>query len=143
MKNIDPALWGPSFWKMLHTVAFAFPDNPTQEQCEAVKQLFYCLKELLPCNKCRGHYTDYLDQHPIEDACMSKESLSKYVYDFHQAVNERLGKSYEQELRQVEQEYTQGIDGCDSFLCGNTVVWLVLIVLFVSLLVYFFFFNRK
>ncbi len=124
---------------MLHTVAYAFPDNPTDEQCQAAKHLFYCLRELLPCEKCRAHYMRYLEQHPIEDACMNKESLTKYVYDFHQAVNERLGKSYQQEFAKVEQEYTQGASGGSGFLSGNNLVLLVLAVLFASLLLYFFF----
>jgi hypothetical protein len=86
-------------------LAYNFPERPTQTQRDAAAQLLLSLKALLPCAKCRRHYSDYLDQHAIEEATASRESLARYLYTLHNEVNQRLGRTNRLTFEQAERMY--------------------------------------
>ncbi len=72
---------------------FAYPDNPTPEEKKAAKELFGALKFMLPCNECRQHFAKMFDEDkPINNHLKSQESLSKWLVDCHNCVNERKRK---------------------------------------------------
>lgn len=112
MRNVKPQVWGPSFWRMLHTIAYAYPEAPTQAQKSAVTDLLNSLKQLLPCAKCRAHYTEYLDTHAWHQSLDSRDALARFVYQFHEDVNGRLGKQCCKTFEQCEQKYLYGDDTC-------------------------------
>ena len=45
----------------------------------------------LPCPICTKHAKEYFIKHNIYN-CKTKEDLKKYLWNFHNEVNERLGK---------------------------------------------------
>lgn len=102
--------FGPCTWKALHSIAFNYsndPNHPSPDEQKAALDLFGSLRYLIPCDKCRGHYSKYLEEHPVD--ADSRESLSKWVYDLHSDVNRRKhvkNISYEE----VKNDYT-GWDG--------------------------------
>ena len=88
--NIDPSLWGKVTWKTLHYIGYAFPEQPTEEQKRAALNLLFSLANLLPCEKCRQHYSSYLAESPPN--VESREGFARYLNELHNKVNERLGK---------------------------------------------------
>lgn len=82
--------WGPRLWNFLHACSFAFPSNPSPEQVEAFETLLKTLQTLLPCPHCRLHFNEYLEKCPPDTSC--GDTLKDWLIDFHNAVNERLGK---------------------------------------------------
>jgi hypothetical protein len=92
--GLDISQWGPQAWKFMHAVTFAYPDNPTPEEKQAAISFFSSLSKLLPCEKCRDHFSIGLEVKPVEQFCNSKADLSRWLVDFHNAVNARLGKAF-------------------------------------------------
>lgn len=88
--NISPSVWGPRMWKTLHTIAFAYPEVPTAEQQQAALSFLTSLAQLLPCQSCRTHFAEYLAKNP--PTLGSREQFAKYLNQFHNAVNTRIGK---------------------------------------------------
>ena len=86
------SIWGPSAWRFLHAVTFAYPETPSAEHKEAARALFTNLKLLLPCEDCCAHYSKALANANLEDALESKTKLTRWLFDFHNQVNARLGK---------------------------------------------------
>ena len=83
--------WGPHFWKMLHLLSESFPaDNPTDYDRSKYKELVELVCELLPCMECRKHANIYLQANRLK--VTDRESLAMYLFNFHNEVNERLGK---------------------------------------------------
>lgn len=82
--------WGPSAWKFLHTVTFAYPPSPSLEQQRAADSLFSSLGALLPCDTCQNHYQQEFALHPPDSR--SGATLSAWLVDLHNRVNARLGK---------------------------------------------------
>jgi hypothetical protein len=85
--------WGPLVWNFLHAVTFNLPEKTSDDPAllkEAIVSLFDSLRVLIPCDDCRGHYTTYVDSHPIDYS--SSESIQKWMVDFHNSVSSRLNK---------------------------------------------------
>ncbi len=104
----SPALWGPHIWQTLHYVSLGYPENPTLEDKQNYKTFFNLLKNVLPCAMCREHYTQLLEQHPLNDnALSSRNNLIKWCIDAHNVVNVRNNKkiySYDEGLSQIKKK---------------------------------------
>jgi len=89
---MDPRVWGPHFWFVLHLVSFHFPDNPSTFEKEQYKAFYHSVKDILPCDNCKQHYKNYLSQYPIEPNLDSRMNLITWVVQIHNFVNVALGK---------------------------------------------------
>lgn len=86
----NPKVWGPKMWFMIHTIAKTYPCNPSNEKKVATRDFFESLEHVLPCKMCRTNYRDYIRAHP--PALSSKRSLTRWTWNLHDSVNQRLGK---------------------------------------------------
>lgn len=87
---MSTADWGPSAWKFLHTLTYAYPENPSLLEQTQAKNLFESLRYLLPCERCREHYEEEIAINPPNT--LTKKSLSSWLVQVHNSVNDRLGK---------------------------------------------------
>lgn len=96
--NTDPKYIGPGTWSVIHKKAYKA--NTKKLHLEFIKFMKETCYEF-PCTVCRGHCTEYINNHPIEEYLNSvveigdkKEKLGMFVWSwkFHNAVNMRLGK---------------------------------------------------
>ncbi|CDH57505.1 fad-linked sulfhydryl oxidase erv2 [Lichtheimia corymbifera JMRC:FSU:9682] len=81
---------GRSTWKLLHTMAAQFPDNPSDEERDALTHYFTLLSRLYPCGECAAHFQLLLERYPPQTS--SKVAVSQWLCAIHNKVNERLGK---------------------------------------------------
>tara|TARA_B100000902_G_scaffold366281_1_gene387924 strand:+ start:464 stop:934 length:471 start_codon:yes stop_codon:yes gene_type:complete len=89
---MDPTIWGPHFWYILHIITFNYPDNPTEYQKRAYHDFFTHLKEVIPCGNCRKHYSKYIGEYPLSPHLDSKVAIIKWLIQIHNFVNISLGK---------------------------------------------------
>ncbi len=100
METKDPEKWGPPFWTVIETIADAFPENnPPAEVTNAAQMFFITLKVLLPCEKCRNHYTDYITKNP--PPLIGKKELSEWVSKLRTSMTPQ---SVPPTLRQIHQQ---------------------------------------
>ena len=85
-----PPVWGPHMWAIIHLMAYVYPDQPSNERKESMKEFLLHTCNNLPCPACGFHCSVYMKEHP--PSIESKENLKKWAYDFHNAVNKRTGK---------------------------------------------------
>ena len=93
--------WGPVLWTILHALAqkggkalFALSRDDERRQWILMLQT---LPKMIPCAMCREHSQAWIQSHPI--AIIKTIPYDKlgpwlvdWVYDFHEAVNARVGK---------------------------------------------------
>ena len=107
---MDTKFWGPGGWVFLHTITFNYPwkyDEKNAEHRERRKftqQLFENLKFTLPCKYCRQSFADFLKRKPITPHLRSRRALTRWLYDVHNMVNEKLRR---QELEAAEQLFSR------------------------------------
>jgi hypothetical protein len=100
-KNLDNGLmtrlWGPSGWLFLHCISFGYPykidpTNPEHlEKQNDYYRFFYYLGKVLPCKYCRDSYMEFFTQLSPMSKLGSRKEFTKWLYDIHNLVNNKLG----------------------------------------------------
>ena len=76
---IDPVIWGPSLWKVLHTlVVKAAGDASWQTVLDA-------LRSALPCPECSLHYNTWSERFPVTKSI----DVGEWLRNLHNDVNRR------------------------------------------------------
>ena len=107
---MDPEIWGPKLWFVIHTIALNFPDEPTYNDIRNTEQFFESLKYNIPCDKCRVHYTQRLNKNPIINNLKNSDTLFRYTIELHNDVNISLGKrtyTYDEVVDFYKKSYKQ------------------------------------
>lgn len=102
-------IWGSAGWIFNHSITFGYPLDPTPEQKNEYKKYFINLGSVLPCKYCRESYSNIIsngDTKLTDDALANRNTLTKWFYDVHEAVNKKLqidyGVSYEDVVDRYE-----------------------------------------
>ena len=83
--------WGPSGWKFLHAITFAYPTVPTLKTKKRYMNFFRTLKYVLPCPLCSAEYAKNVKSLSLKNM-RNKETLSRWLVGIHNRVNFKLGK---------------------------------------------------
>ena len=89
---MDTRFWGPSGWKLLHLITYGYPQEPTLKDIQTYGLFFNSLKYILPCKYCRISLTKYYKQLPVEEHLESQDTLTLWIYNIHNKVNNKLRK---------------------------------------------------
>jgi len=90
--KLPPSVWGPFFWHTMHIVALGYPSSPTYSHKRAAKEFYESLRTLIPCPKCREHYSRHLEKMPISPHLDRRDDLFRWTVNIHNEVNSLLGK---------------------------------------------------
>ena len=105
---VGPNIWGPVVWHALHYITLGYPTNPSEDNKQKYKQFFTLLYDVLPCSICAHHFSENLIKMPLTDQVLqNKESLIKWLIDFHNVVNEMNKKpivKYEDARKLIEKD---------------------------------------
>jgi hypothetical protein len=90
----EPGVFGPPLWFTLHNASAYYPETASPAHAERMKNIIIGLPVLLPCETCKEHATAYIEKNKdrLSEVCKTKRSLFAFFVDFHNYVNERLGK---------------------------------------------------
>jgi len=105
-------IWGPSAWRLIHSIAFTYPIDPTFIDKQRYKIFFESLAYTLPCKDCQYNYQKELLNFDLDEALNSREGLSRWAFNLHNSVNKRLNKkimTYE-EVKTLYDELIKNVD---------------------------------
>ncbi len=118
-------IWGGPGWTFNHSVTFGYPINPTESDKIKYKKYFISLGDVLPCRYCRESYNKFIstgDTALTDSILNSRDSLTKWFYEVHQAVNKKLEIEYALTYEELVSKYesfrakcgkpTKTIKGC-------------------------------
>lgn len=97
-EGLYTTIWGPVQWESMHNITFNYPHNPTEKQKEDYQIYFMSLCNVLPCCKCREHYTENINKGELKltkKHLKNRDTLTLWLYNFHKSVCERLGFKYD------------------------------------------------
>ncbi|KAK4057998.1 hypothetical protein OIO90_000737 [Microbotryomycetes sp. JL221] len=100
---------GRASWKLLHTMAARFPEEPSESDRMAFKSFLYMFARVYPCGECAAEFQQLLRNHPPQTS--SRQSASIWLCVVHNKVNERLGKD--------EFDCSQNLEGLYDCGCGE------------------------
>lgn len=96
---------GRSSWKYFHTLLARFPDTPTEDEKNKLRQFIHLYAELYPCGECSYHFVKLLGKYPPQVA--SRTSAALWGCHIHNLVNEHLGKD-EYDCTTILEDYDCG-----------------------------------
>lgn len=82
--------WGPKMWYTLHTIAYNYPVEPTDENKTNYKNFYESLQVMLPCKYCRESWRVFLNELPIDRFLHSRSAMTFWIYLMHNKVNKKL-----------------------------------------------------
>jgi len=107
------SIWGPPFWHILHIISFNYPINPNNKQKRSYYKFLYNLKNILPCKSCRDNLVKNYEILPItSEVFISRDTLSRYVYNLHELINTMLNKKSGLTYEDVRDRYEQFRSRC-------------------------------
>ena len=91
MYKLDIRRWGPAGWAFMKSVAFTYPERPTEQDKHFYRAFFQIIGDVLPCKACREHYKQNMEARPLR--LESRRTLAEWVTDIENAVRVKNGKS--------------------------------------------------
>ena len=101
---LDPKIWGPHYWFVLHTIAFNYPLHPNETSKKKYYDFIQNLPIFLPISDMGNLFSRLLDKYPVTPYLDSRDSFIKWMYYIHNQVNISLDIP-EKTLQETLQEY--------------------------------------
>ncbi|XP_060880214.1 FAD-linked sulfhydryl oxidase ALR-like [Metopolophium dirhodum] len=87
---LDKDELGRSTWKLLHTIAATYSDEPSHEDQSNMEQFIRLIPKVYPCEVCANDFSEILTYHPPNIS--SQKSFAKWMCEVHNMVNRKLEK---------------------------------------------------
>ena len=104
--ELNPEIWGPYYWFVLHTIAFSYPLNPNDTTKKKYYDFIQNLPLFIPQSQIGNKFAEYLDKFPVSPYLDSRKSFMKWMHFIHNKINSHIGK-YEVTMEQAMNDYYQ------------------------------------
>lgn len=97
-------IWGPHEWESFHAKTFGYPINPSHEKKIQFLRYFTSNGDVLPCIHCSESYKKFISEGDTRldmDTMTSRETLTRWGYRLHNAVNKKLGVEYHETYEEL------------------------------------------
>ena len=88
---LDPKVWGPHYWFVLHTIALTYPMTPNEVTKKKYYDFIQNLPLFLPIEEVGNSFSNYLDRYPVTPYLDSRPSFTRWVHFMHNRINGALG----------------------------------------------------
>ena len=78
--ELDPKIWGPHYWFVLHTIALTYPDIPNDTTKKKYYDFIQNLPLFVPDIEIAKTLVTLIDNYPVTPYLDSKESFMKWVH---------------------------------------------------------------
>lgn len=139
MYNINPAIWGPHFWKMMHYITLAYSDTPTDIEKQNFKNFFLSIKHVIPCETCRDNFARHFDSNPLTDSVLSSRyNLINWLLNIHNIVNRETNQkeiTYQEFLEEYNNNSTLKNNNIITLKLDRSVINTLLIVILIIIII--------
>lgn len=92
-KTLNPEIWGPHYWFMIHTIAINYPKHPSSSIKRKYYDFIQNLPLFIPSSKVSVEFSNLIEQYPITPYLDSNNSFVGWIHFIHNKINEKLNKS--------------------------------------------------
>ena len=89
---LNPKVWGPHYWFVLHTIANTYPLAPNDVTKKKYYDFIQNLPLLLPIEEIGNSFAKYLDKYPVTPYLDSRPSFMKWMHFIHNKINVSIGE---------------------------------------------------
>lgn len=100
-------VWGPFMWTYMHMISVTYPIRPTLADQRRYQAWVESIQHVLPCRSCRENVPSNLQACPLTPSALaSRKSFARWMFDFHNTVNDMLGKPKPCSFEEIWEKYT-------------------------------------
>jgi len=88
--GINAEHWGKQGWHFIHSIAWNYPENPTEEEKQDYLAFLGSLEKVLPCPICATHFKENMAKYPPRMS--NREEFFNWSVDMHNEVNKANDK---------------------------------------------------
>ena len=77
---LDPKIWGPYYWFVLHTISLTYPLNPNETIKKKYYDFIHNLPLFIPISTFGNRFSEILDNYPVTPYLDSRESFTKWMH---------------------------------------------------------------
>lgn len=88
---LDPRVWGPHYWFVLHTIALTYPEWPTDVTKKKYYDFIQNLPLFTPQSESGGGLSAFLDRYPPTPYLDSRQSFQRWIHFLHNKINSAMG----------------------------------------------------
>ena len=88
---LDPTVWGPHYWFVLHTIALTYPSNPNETIKKKYYDFVHNIPLFLPVATIGNQFSALLDKYPVTPYLDSQQSFVKWMHFIHNKINVIVG----------------------------------------------------
>lgn len=88
--TLDPKIWGPHYWFVLHTIALSYPIKPNETIRKKFYDFYQNLPLFLPIEEIGNNFSKFLDKYPVTPYLESRQSLVRWTHFIHNKINKAL-----------------------------------------------------
>lgn len=136
---MKPEVWGPMTWTLLHSITLEYPENPTNEDKDNIKNFINYFGKVLPCEKCRINFKLHIEEMPLDDNVLNtRKNFIKWMIDIHNSVNKMNGKkelTYHDALKHILMTYNNN-NNSTSYKNIIIIILSIIIIILIIVLIY-------
>ena len=139
---LDPKIWGPQFWFVLHTMALTYPLTPNDTTKKKYYDFIQNLPLFLPIAEIGNNFSLFLDRYPVTPYLDSRESFIKWMHFIHNKINlannvPEVG--YEEAMQQYYEHYRpKTVKDTEQLARREKMIFLGLMLFIIALLILFY-----
>ena len=88
--TLDPKVWGPHYWFVLHTIALSYPAKPNETMRKKFYDFYQNLPFYIPIEEIGNNFSKFLDKYPVTPYLESRQSLVRWTHFIHNKINTAL-----------------------------------------------------
>jgi hypothetical protein len=89
---MSPDIWGPHYWFVIHSMAYYYPEYPTNVTKRKYYEFIQNLPLFLPDEKIGNEFSAMLEKYPVSPFLDNRESFLRWTHFIHNKINVKLGK---------------------------------------------------
>ena len=89
---IEPEVWGPHYWYILHTIAFCYPLYPNSITRKKYYEFVHNLHIFIPNKNISTSFSQLLEKYPVTPYLDNRESFIRWTHFIHNKINKKLDK---------------------------------------------------
>ncbi len=140
--NLDPDVWGPHYWFMLHTTALNYPTNPNTTTKKKFYDFIHNLPLFIPHRDISDAFAKVLDKYPLTPYLENKKSFMKWMHFVHNYINKTLNKPPLDYYEAIDKYYNhykpKKIIDMDTIKFRNRMIYIGLIIILMCIANYFY-----
>ena len=88
--ELDPKIWGPHYWFVLHTITLGYPLMPNDISKKKYYEFIHNIPLFIPVKQIGDKFSIILDKYPVAPYLDSRDSLIKWFHFIHNKINIEL-----------------------------------------------------